>query len=298
MLGELLEDLFHTDHRVWRTLRPLLFAPGKLTLEYLRGKRVTYTPPFRLYIVLSLIFFLSTSLSPTNLKVVTADKASATYALDPEAQEALDDFLDRVDKEKRAATREEIEKGLRKVPTAQQKDVVAGISNPCSPAALGSALPESLQGREQLLKACRKVTKDNGKEFMHTLRERAPQVLFFFLPLIALFAKVLYIGSHRYYAEHVLFFVHFHAFIFLLLALDNALGWALGLIPGTGFIAGLLTAGVYIYSPVYLFRAMRRVYGQGRFVTGTKFLFLLGGYVGNMGIAFAIVAAYTAMTLK
>jgi hypothetical protein len=69
-------------------------------------------------------------------------------------------------------------------------------------------------------------------------------------------------------------------------------------LPHTGTITGLLTAAVWIYSPLYLYRSMRRVYGQGRWVTRVKFLFLLGGYMGNMFLAFAIVAAYTAMTLK
>jgi len=308
MIGELIEDLFHTDHRVWRTLKPLLFEPGRLTVEYLRGKRVTYTPPFRLYIVLSLIFFLTNSLSPAHVEVVTPDELAGgvtlapdspkTFDIDPDAQEALDEFLERIDKDKRAATRERIEKSLHNVQPSEQKDIVVAMSNPCSAAALGSMLPDSLTGRDALLDVCRKATKDNGKEFSHALRERVPQMLFFFLPLIALFAKVLYLGSHRYYAEHMLFFVHYHAFLFLILAINNLLGWALGWIAGMGFVSGLLTTAVVIYSPVYLYKAMRRVYGQGRLLTSIKFCFLLGGYVGNMFLVFAIVAAVTAMMLK
>ena len=309
MIGELIEDLFHTDHRVWRTLRPLLFEPGRLTIDYLRGKRVTYTPPFRLYIVLSLIFFLTNSLSPAHVKVaapdelaggiaLTPDATSKTFDIDPSAQEKLDEFLEHIDESKRAETRERIEKSLHKVEPSEQEDIVVAMSNPCSSAALGAVLPDKLTGRDILLDVCRKATKDNGKEFSQALGERVPQMLFFFLPLIALFAKVLYLGSHRYYAEHVLFFVHFHAFVFLLLAINNLLGWTLGWIPGTSFVTGLLTTAVVIYSPVYLYKAMRRVYGQGRFVTVLKFCFLLGGYVANMFLVFAIVAAVTAMTLK
>ncbi len=49
-LGELLEDVSQADARVWRTLRLLVLRPGELTCEYLRGKRASYTPPFRLYV--------------------------------------------------------------------------------------------------------------------------------------------------------------------------------------------------------------------------------------------------------
>jgi len=309
LFSELIEDLFHTDHRVWRTLRPLLLQPGKLTAEYLRGKRVTYTPPFRLYIVLSLIFFLSTSLTHDAIEVVAPDEAlskitqsepaatAKTYDIDAEAQEKLDEFLERIDREKRPNVREQIEKGLHKIPPAEQKDVMAGMVNPCSPSALGSAIPQTMAGRKQLLETCRKVTKNNGKDVVEGMRHHAPQAMFFLLPLLALVTKVLYAGSRRYYAEHVLFFVHFHAFAFLLLAFDNVSTWLLEKVPHTGFVSGLITAAVYIYLPLYLFRSMRTVFGGGRFVTSVRFAFLLTGYIGVAFLTFMAVAAYTAMTI-
>lgn len=61
-IGELLRDFFgdlaHFDARIWRTLRPLLFRPGHLTSEYLSGRRVRFTPPLRLYLVISILFFV------------------------------------------------------------------------------------------------------------------------------------------------------------------------------------------------------------------------------------------------
>ena len=64
-LGALLRDLFGDltsfDSRLWRTLRPLAFKPGALTVEYLRGRRTHYSPPFRMYLILSVVFFLLTT---------------------------------------------------------------------------------------------------------------------------------------------------------------------------------------------------------------------------------------------
>jgi hypothetical protein len=54
----LLEDIFSFDSRAKRTLVPLLFRPGFLTNEYIAGKRVKYVPPLRLYLFISIIFFL------------------------------------------------------------------------------------------------------------------------------------------------------------------------------------------------------------------------------------------------
>ncbi|HKE94478.1 MAG TPA: DUF3667 domain-containing protein, partial [Povalibacter sp.] len=57
VLSELTESFLHLDSAIWRTLLGLIVAPGRVTAEYLQGKRVKYTPPFRLYIVISLLFF-------------------------------------------------------------------------------------------------------------------------------------------------------------------------------------------------------------------------------------------------
>ncbi len=53
MTKDLLGDFIDWDARIWRTLRPLAFSPGKLTQDYLRGRRASYTPPFRMYVILS-----------------------------------------------------------------------------------------------------------------------------------------------------------------------------------------------------------------------------------------------------
>jgi len=52
------EDVTHADSRLWRTLSALLFRPGYLTAEFLAGRRARYLPPVRLYLVLSLLFFV------------------------------------------------------------------------------------------------------------------------------------------------------------------------------------------------------------------------------------------------
>lgn len=55
----LLDDIFSFDSRANRTMVPLLFRPGFLTNEYIAGRRVHYVPPLRLYLFISIIFFIS-----------------------------------------------------------------------------------------------------------------------------------------------------------------------------------------------------------------------------------------------
>lgn len=55
----LLDDIFSFDSRASRTLFPLVFRPGFLTNEYVAGRRVHYVPPLRLYLFISIVFFLT-----------------------------------------------------------------------------------------------------------------------------------------------------------------------------------------------------------------------------------------------
>jgi len=55
---EVAEELFDVDGRMLRSFRYLLSRPGFLSHEYINGHRVAYTSPVRMYLVVSLLFFL------------------------------------------------------------------------------------------------------------------------------------------------------------------------------------------------------------------------------------------------
>jgi len=58
LIGNSFLDYFHFDSKFFRTILPLLYKPGWLTLEYMRGKRKSFVEPFRLFLVISVIYFL------------------------------------------------------------------------------------------------------------------------------------------------------------------------------------------------------------------------------------------------
>lgn len=53
-----LGDYFTFDSKIIRSAVPLLVRPGFLTVEFLAGRRARYIPPLRMFIFLSVIFFL------------------------------------------------------------------------------------------------------------------------------------------------------------------------------------------------------------------------------------------------
>ena len=62
LLRDLMEDLLDLDSRFMRTIKPLFFKPGRLTRDYMDGRRFRYAPPMRLYIFSSIVFFLLAAL--------------------------------------------------------------------------------------------------------------------------------------------------------------------------------------------------------------------------------------------
>lgn len=57
-LAEFIEAMTNLEGRFWGTLRALLFRPGKLTTEYLAGRRVFWMRPLHLFLVINLLYFL------------------------------------------------------------------------------------------------------------------------------------------------------------------------------------------------------------------------------------------------
>jgi hypothetical protein len=55
--GELISELIDFDGRMMISLRSLLIRPGFLSFEYINGRRLSYTSPIRMYLVISLVFF-------------------------------------------------------------------------------------------------------------------------------------------------------------------------------------------------------------------------------------------------
>ena len=61
LIGEVVRETFDVDGRALRTLWTLMRRPGVLTSEFLAGRRRLYSPPFRLYLVISVLFFVLTA---------------------------------------------------------------------------------------------------------------------------------------------------------------------------------------------------------------------------------------------
>src|ERR1700709_695268 len=58
MMNHAISDYFHFDHQFFHTLKPLFLKPGYLTNQYMSGKRAQYLHPVKMYIFISIVYFL------------------------------------------------------------------------------------------------------------------------------------------------------------------------------------------------------------------------------------------------
>jgi hypothetical protein len=263
------EDLTHADSRVWRTLWALLFKPGHLTHEFLGGRRARYLPPVRLYLVLSLVFFLVANAVHTRFTVLSIDDEHPSRSKALPAN-TVNDAVASVATPRPGET------------PAQRADRVCADTNYNGPAA------QTLQ--PLFRQACRKSVIDNGRELQAQFLHNVPRAMFIFLPLLAGLMMLMYWWPRHYYVQHLLLFVHNHAFVFLVATLGLLLSGLTQRLP-------VLKFATFLYFVWYMYRSMRVVYQQGRALTVSKLMLLSFFYLVFAALMLALTSVYSAIML-
>ena len=141
--------------------------------------------------------------------------------------------------------------------------------------------------------ACNRIVEDRGAALSKAIVHNIPRAMFVFLPLLALVMWLLYWRPQRHYVEHLLFLIHNHAFVFLVLALKALLE----MIPFLGEHRALLETAIWLYMIWYLYRSMRTVYGQGRMLTLAKYFTIGFAYISAGVLVLLLTALYSAITI-
>lgn len=145
------------------------------------------------------------------------------------------------------------------------------------------AVDSALAGQLRRLGAM--TPREAGETVLGTFFNYVPTMMFILLPVFAGILKLLYIRRRRYYAEHFVFLLHVHSFVFILAAV-------MLLLPDA-WLAGVPEVALLLWILVYIYVAMKRVYGQGWLKTFAKYWILGWMYFWILGISvpIAFVAA-------
>ena len=132
--------------------------------------------------------------------------------------------------------------------------------------------------KRKLVAVNNEVKKDR-KGYVEHFKERFfhsfPKILFVSLPFFALILKLVYIRRKQfYYTSHGIFTIHLYCATFILLLVMILLGQLQHLASWKWLqtVVTILDIGLWIYIFLYLYKAMRKFYAQGRFKTILKYL--------------------------
>jgi len=266
-LEEFITALIHADSRFWRTLWALIAKPGFLAREFFDGRRASYLPPIRLYLGLSLVFFLFLSLDvqrnyPT--AVSDDDTAAAAARLDTDVKSALQEALREKMDESAAPALEPVEVN----PSADESET----AEICQPSYTG---PHAEWLVAQLQHACRQIQQDSGYSLAQSFMAKLPTAMFLLMPLFAVCMKLWYWQPARYFTEHLVLQINNHSAIFLFVLVGNLTELVVG-----GVLAGWVNFAIACYVFVYCYKSLRVYYDQEKWLTRFKFFSLMLVYSG------------------
>lgn len=310
-------DITHFEGKFISSLRYLLFKPGFLTLEYERGRRASYMNPVRMYVFASafffILFFSFFSGAGDDLVKVNQNADSVKKKL-PKINFSNKAMLEEGLKD--AETAEDSAAVYKVFGTKTEKASVEEDSTTAGMLGITDKAYKTIAEYDSAQKALPKEKRDNwlenlmnkriivvnekykgdlkafNKDVKDKILHSLPKVLFISLPVFAFFLFLLYIRHKRFfYVTHIIFTIHLYVFYFIMLLflftsdkIEDAAAWW----PGT-LIS--LIIGLYMY--IYLYKAMRRLYAQGRAKTILKYFILLFLTAILFSVLMAALFSYT-----
>lgn len=280
ILSQLFHAVFELDGRVYRSLFFLYTRPGFLSGEYVNGRRTRYTPPLRMFLVLSISFFLMVSIagSLSSLGASVNEPAAPGADRDAAAQLSSDrpiqEFLNP------GAEEEDLD-----IDPQEILEALRGVDLPFVPAATEERL-KSL-AIDQLIANYNDMRENPGVFFRDFFSESLEYVTIFVLlmmPLLALVQWVFYLFRGRYYIEHFILTLHNHSFLILTAYLLAVTGLFASLLPVLEGFIDWIDFLIVMWAIVYLYLSLKNFYRSGYVYSGLV-------YVGASLIYSALITA-------
>lgn len=324
---EFFSNIISYDSKLLKTLKALLLRPGSITRDYINGKRVTYTNPFRFLLSLAIIYFLLMGFNgdfdqidqmaentPGNIVNFNSDLINATVINESPLEEQLkeEEGLSQLDSlgfikelEKRANLRDSVIlldpmkhfKTIDQAPFQERffakqdlfgiliaKDTMYSFDRLTEKYPIENNMENSMAFGAA--KSVARVKRSPGG-FINSIFSKLPFATFFLLPIFAIFIWLLYIRKNYTYTDHLVFSFHNQSLLFILLIISYLID----------SVFGTASAGLFIVLfLIYLYKAMRSFYGQGRIKTIVKYLLLNTIFVILATIGVAVLLAGSLFT--
>jgi len=255
LIGDSFLDYFHFDSKFFRTILPLLYKPGWLTLEYMKGRRKSFVEPFKLFLVISVIYFLILPLGKeSESEKISPGQSSSTLLQSGKRTELSHTRFSLNGVSLTKSGRDSVKKEI---------DTI-GLKMYVEKHFAKESVWTKLFIRQAL-----KVMMSTGQSFTTVIEHTASKLIFLLIPFFAALLKLFYIRRKRLYFEHLIFSLHLHAFIFLMFILYLLVG----------LIFPLNMYFIIMIILVYGFIALKKYYGQSFGKTLAKMLLISLSYL-------------------
>ena len=305
--NEFFAGIFAYDSRLYRTLNALLFKPGKISKDYIEGKRQRYANPYRFYLSASIIFFILYGYT-SSFNIQSDETVSPAIAEETKAK--VDDPA--------LASNDVVPVEVRKFPFIGAEKKLAEIYVPAATLDtlgfwnetatkfnifLKKYETSEIKVAEKALQSMdypvtrynlwlyEKVVdfsfiSSNPDIFFRYLISKLPFIIFFFLPLFALFIWLLYAKKQHTYMEHLIFSFHSQTMWFVLLSIAILIDYS--------FEINTAKKAANLLFLFYLYKAMRKFYMQRRLKTFVKFILLNTIFItlAIIAVIFSVIASF------
>ncbi len=260
------EDTFGFDSRMWRTLGLMAVRPGTVPKDFAHGRRSRFTPPVRLFLVVSFLFFLTIALTNTLFAALDLEFKDPQQASGAEngavvigggdeqsdcgfaaklkffiKESALDIDSERVER-CFGQLRRDIEAEIENPEANDKYDVDAGND------------PEGAKSLMARIAYGVSWATSNPRAFNSSLNSWLPRVMFLMTPVLALILTLFIRGKDALIFDHLVMSFYIHAAGFAIIAVCLVVA-QLGL-PYIGVATFVLVAGYYVTT-------LKRTYGRG-----------------------------------
>lgn len=314
MVTHFFYDITHFDSNFFTTVKDLLFKPGFLSKEYLRGRRASYLHPVRMYVFTSAIFFLL-------FLSIFRPVRNISDLSKPATTEQRANYKEKIKKKLAADTANEWLKQrlvfIDTAPVLSLSDVQKIKNNGVTFNGIKYGSYEEYDSAEKklppakrdgwitrrfikiMINVKKKFDEDPEgatREFVESLLHRLPYMLLISLPIFALILKLVYVRRKQFlFVDHGVFTIHFYVFSFLMLLVIFSFGRLQDVTNWTfiNWIFGTLLLLLFFY----LYKAMRNFYGQRRGKTFIKFMLVALLSMIMMIILFILFMLFSAAML-
>jgi hypothetical protein len=273
VIVDVLDSFLNWDSKFLATIGYLLTRPWRLTNEFLAGHRVRYLNPLRLYLLVSVLFFFLVNYGERHaekkgFEPIQYDSNEETVP--GQAREPKPGATPPIDIPQKSATGDD-ETG--------DPRIQFGLNKNRTPTVFEAWLQQRIE--EKIGKHGSK-----GKFFLRALMQNLPYMMLACVPLFAFILKILYFFRRVFYIDHLIYALHIHSFAYLSSLVIT--GVAIGLKRILPAVEPFVLAMMITTAVVQIFLSIRKVYGQGWFMS--LFKFFVGGLVYFVVICLSLAA--------